>query len=175
MLSNLTKLYRLSSNLWSISIFFFFNKNSELKGASEERATCVLKVSAYAYPRDQGWKQKHLPRSMGHWHFLSCVAGGRLYSWKAALKCKEGFSGNDLEMTFRNIVSSLIHRSLPFFGPQFPIWTLRGSIKVAPGHGQLTSVLLASTVSYSLATTPSMGRKQTYITLPASSLEFLLP
>lgn len=174
MLSNLTKLYRLSSNLWSISIFFF-NNNSELKGASEEKATWALKGSAYAYPRDQVWKQKHLPRSTGHWHSLSCVAGERLYSWKAALKCNEGFSGNDLEMTFWNTVSSLIHRSLPFFEPHFSIWTLRGSIKVAPGHGKLTSVLLASTVSHSLATAPSMGWKQMCITLLASSFEFFLP
>lgn len=45
---------------------------------------------------------------------------------------------------------SLIHRSFPFSRPQFPIWTLRESIKVAPGHGKFSD--LCSSSFYSVLT-----------------------
>lgn len=86
------------------------------------------------------------------------LAFSKLCSWRdivqledeeAAFKCDDGCSGNDLEMTFRNPGLFLIPRSLPFFDPQFPIWTLRGSIKVAPGHGRFSDLCPVSFYSVS--------------------------
>lgn len=76
--------------------------------------------------------------------FLSHAVGyrGRRGSFQMLLCC----GGNNLVMTFRNPALSLIHRSLPFSWPQFPIWTPRVSITVTSG----TSVLRASTISPSV-------------------------
>lgn len=102
-------------------------------------------------PQRSGWKQKHLPKSTRYWRFLICAVGETLCSCRMRKQLSNVMTAA-VEMTFGNSGLFLISRSLPFFGPQFPIWTLRGSIKVAPGHGKFSDLCPVSfyTVSTSL-------------------------